>query len=392
MKRLVFATYVSPFPPNSGERIRALNLIAALSALGYRVEAFVGNYDGVDLRVHDRDGVTFHQIPFAWPRLRQEAGVYFRGHPEFIRQLAALHRQHPFAAAFLDYGFMGAQVGSIARLGMPVVLGSHNVESHLTGQVPAASLPARAAILLRQTIEATHERWFFPRADALICVSDQDRAVYERFIPAGRLHVVPNFVDIPDRFETQEKSDRIVMSGSFTNFQNLEGLKWFAGEVWDEELQAKTSLYVVGKHSAEAVRALGNIPGIVGAGPREDLLTEIAASRCSIVPLLHGGGTRMKCLEAMAARTPVVTTSKGCEGIAHNGAFWVADSPANFKRAILDILGNGAEAEGRTARARAIYDRTYSLQANMQMLEKVIAAATLNHASRVGTQRLAAAE
>jgi glycosyltransferase involved in cell wall biosynthesis len=392
MKRLVFATYVSPFPPNSGERIRALNLIAALSALGYRVEAFVGNYDGVDLAARDRDGVTFRQIPFAWPRLRQEAGIYFRGHPEFIRQLAALHRERPFAAAILDYGFMGAQVGSIARLGMPVVLGSHNVESHLTGQVPASSLLARAAILLRQAIESTHERWFFPRADALICVSDQDRDAYERFIPADRLHVVPNFVDIPDRFGTQEKSNRIVMSGSFTNFQNLEGLKWFASKVWDEELQAKTSLYVVGKHSAEAVRALGNIPGIVGAGPREDLLTEIAASRCSIVPLLHGGGTRMKCLEAMAARTPVVTTSKGCEGIGHTGAFWVADSPANFKRAIVDILGDDAKAGGRAAQARGVFDRTYSLQANMQMLEKVLAAATLSHARRVGTQGLAAAE
>src|SRR5262249_47060918 len=151
-------------------------------------------------------------------------------------------------------------------------------------------------------------RWFFPRADAVICVSEEDRKAYEAFIPPGRLHVIPNFVDIPDRFGQAEKPARLVMSGSFGNFQNQEGLKWFAGLVWDRELRAKASLHVVGKKSDEAVRQLGDVPGIVGVGAKDDLLTEIAASRCSIVPLLHGGGTRLKCLEAMAVRTPVVTT------------------------------------------------------------------------------------
>lgn len=389
MKRLLFATYVSPFPTNSGERIRVLNVINALSALGYAVEAFVGNFEGIDLNAHSRAGVTFRQIPFAWPRLRQAFGVYFRPHEGFIREVATLHRQDAFAAAILDYGFMGAQILPMQWLGIPVVLDSHNVESQLTGQVPKSSLSARASIVLRQTVEALHERRFFPGADALICVSQEDRAVYRTFIPENRLHVIPNFVDIPDNYDQGQRLNRIVMSGSFTNFQNQEGLKWFAREVWNEELRARTTLHVMGKRSDEAVRQLGDIPGIIGVGPKDDLLAEIGASRCAIVPLLHGGGTRLKCLEAMAVRTPVVTTAKGCEGLAHDGAFWVADSAEGLRRAILDVLSDDEKARARAGLGRAVFDRAYSLQANMQALEKVIVSAS--HA-RIGHQGLAAAE
>lgn len=375
MKTLVYATYVSPFPANSGERIRVLNLIAALRSLGYVIEAFVGNYNNIDLKAHSRDGVTFRQIPFAWPRLRQATGIYFQPDEDFIRQLASLHAYRPLAAAILDYGFIGAQIRPIARLGIPVVLGTHNVESNLTRQVPKTSFGAQAAIRLRQAIEAIHERWFFPRADAVICVSEEDRKIYERYIPAARLHVIPNFVDIPDRFAQSRRGPRIVMSGSFDNFQNCEGLKWFASHVWDEGLRAQTHLHVVGKRSDMAVAELGPSPGIAGLGPRDDLLAEIGASQCAIVPVLHGGGTRVKCLEAMAARTPVVTTSKGCEGIAHAGSFWVADTPAAFKQAILDVLSDAGRAGARAAEARAIFDRLYSLPANRAGLDKVLAKA-----------------
>jgi glycosyltransferase involved in cell wall biosynthesis len=375
MKTLLYATYVSPFPANSGERIRVLNLISALRSLGYSIEAFVGNYDRIDLKAHSRDGLTFHQIPFSWPRLRQSAGIYFRSNAVFMRDLASLHARQPLAAVVLDYGFIGAHIDPITRLGIPVVLGTHNVESALTGQAPKRSPAGRAAIRLRQMVEAAHERLFFPRADAVICVSEEDRQVYKTFIPARRLHVVPNFVDIPDRFRQSNRLNRIVMSGSFDNFQNREGLKWFAEQVWDDELRNRTTLYVVGKRSDDAVRALKDTRGIIGLGARDDLLAEIGASRCALVPVLHGGGTRVKCLEAMAARTPVVSTSKGCEGIVHGGTFWVADTPAAFKAAILDVLGDESGAATRAAEARTIFDKVYSLPANLAGLDHVLASA-----------------
>ena len=374
-KTIVYASYVSPFPGNSGERIRALNLIAALRFLGYRVEAIVGNYDGIDLEQRSGDGVHYRQIPFAWPRLRQAASVYFRPHRGFVEQIQAIHRATPVTAIILDYGFMGAQISPLMQLGIPVLLGTHNLESAITGQIPQPSLADMLSIRLRQSIESVHERWFFRRADSVICVSEEDRLAHARFVAADRLHMIPNFIDIPDRYGNADRQNRIIMTGSFSNFQNVEGLRWFLDEVWDEELQSRASFCVAGKMSDRVVQEFPGVPGLVGLGPQDDLLQEIAQSRCAIVPLWHGGGTRLKCLEAMAARTPVVTTSKGCEGIGHNGAFRVADDATTFKSAILGFLNNPASARDAAGLGRAVFDRHYSLAANAARLDEAIASA-----------------
>lgn len=41
----------------------------------------------------------------------------------------------------------------------------------------------------------------------------------------------------------------------------------------------------------------------------------VRGSWACVVPLLQGGGTRLKILEAMALGTPVISTSKGVEGL-----------------------------------------------------------------------------
>lgn len=379
---ILYASYISPFPPHSGERIRALNLIAGFRALGFKIEAIVGNHENVDMAAQNREDVRFHPIPFAWPRLRQSANVYFRKHGRFVEQVKALHRAEPVSAIVLDYGFMGAQIAALRELDVPIILGTHNLESALTAQVKKDSLSARAAIHLRHGLEFAHERLFFGSADAVLCVSEEDRRAYARFLDSGHLHMVPNFVDIPDVYRDGARENRIIMTGSFGNFQNVEGLRWFARHVWDESLNARTALCVAGKLSDRAVAEFSDVPGITGLGVRDDLLGQMGRSRCAIVPLWQGGGTRLKCVEAMATRTPVVTTSKGCEGIVHGGTFRVADSAHAFRAAVHDVLDKPMKAAQDSAAARAIFETEYSLSANAARLARALDGARDVHAAR----------
>jgi glycosyltransferase involved in cell wall biosynthesis len=377
-KTILYATYVSPFPVNSGERIRAVNLIKAFRALGYEVEAAVGNTDHADLSARNEPGLRFHAIPILQPRIRQAFSVYYKPQANFVRQILALHAARPLSAIFLDYGFMGAQISAFRGLGIPVILGTHNLESSITAQAPRRSLATGFGLYLRQTVEAAHEHWFFPKADAVVAVSEEDRRIYGRFVPASQVYVVPNFADIPDIYGGVAREDRIIMTGSFDNFQNMDGLGWFLDNVWDDELRARTQFCIAGKQSDRAAREFSHVAGMVGLGSRDDLVIEIARSRCAVVPLRQGGGTRFKCLEAMAARTPVISTAKGCEGIVHEGTMRVADTAEAFKAAILAVLAHPDA--GQTARARDVYDRRYGLAANAAALEQVIAGAAKTRA------------
>jgi glycosyltransferase involved in cell wall biosynthesis len=60
----------------------------------------------------------------------------------------------------------------------------------------------------------------------------------------------------------------------------------------------------------------------------------------SLAPIRQGGGTRLKILEAMALRTPVVATSKGAEGLdaRHDEHLLIADTPQSFSESVIRLF------------------------------------------------------
>jgi glycosyltransferase involved in cell wall biosynthesis len=76
--------------------------------------------------------------------------------------------------------------------------------------------------------------------------------------------------------------------------------------------------------------------GVTASGQIEDAVAELATARLAIVPLQAGSGTRLKILEAWQARTPVVSTRLGAEGLPVEDGLHLrlADSPEEFAQAI----------------------------------------------------------
>jgi polysaccharide biosynthesis protein PslH len=72
----------------------------------------------------------------------------------------------------------------------------------------------------------------------------------------------------------------------------------------------------------------------------EDVRPMIARAWVSLVPILQGGGTRLKILEAMALRTPVVSTWKGAEGldVQNDVDILIADEPEKFAEMVVRLL------------------------------------------------------
>jgi glycosyltransferase involved in cell wall biosynthesis len=85
-------------------------------------------------------------------------------------------------------------------------------------------------------------------------------------------------------------------------------------------------------------------------GTVPDVRPYLWESAISIVPLRVGGGTRLKIFEAMAAGTPVVSTTIGAEGlpVRSGETVRIADRADEFAQHCLDLLQN-AEARNRMA-------------------------------------------
>src|SRR5205823_2169958 len=90
-------------------------------------------------------------------------------------------------------------------------------------------------------------------------------------------------------------------------------------------------LYVVG-HRPPARLLRRASERVVVTGYVDDVRPFIARAAVYVVPLRMGSGTRLKILEALSMKKPVVTTSIGCEGLdlTHEESVLIGDEPTVF--------------------------------------------------------------
>lgn len=343
---ILFFTNISPFPQNGGEKIRSYFLIKALADLGHRVFAMIGNKEEADLLDYSLENVTYyvHQEK-PWSMADRITGKYhFQRSPEVLRLFEKICTEHPIDVALLDYGFIGHYIRFFTARRVPVILGTHNSQALHTLQMPAKGLLKQLRRSQLVAIEKLHERRYFKQAAAVMVVSGNDLEYHKEFITPEKLFVVPNFLDENEyQLNIVRDPKLLVMTANFSMYMNYEGLKWFVEKVWDDDLAARFQLLLVGRHSQEAlIRLKGNNEwkNIRAVGKVDDVKPFIAMAAGVVIPLLHGSGTRLKCLEAMALKTPVISTSKGVEGVISDN-FIIADTTSAFKNALLTFNGRG---------------------------------------------------
>jgi glycosyltransferase involved in cell wall biosynthesis len=97
------------------------------------------------------------------------------------------------------------------------------------------------------------------------------------------------------------------------------------------------------------------------SGYVDDVRALIARAAICVVPIREGGGTRLKILEAMALGTPVVSTTKGAEGleVVDGEHLLLADDAHFFAQRTLDLLRTPRLRQRLTENARRLVEQKY---------------------------------
>jgi glycosyltransferase involved in cell wall biosynthesis len=181
-------------------------------------------------------------------------------------------------------------------------------------------------------------------------VSEPERQLLEFLLQKSGcitpIQIIPNGVDISYYREDHGKPmpDTLVFSGALTYSANYNAMDYFLNEIFPL-IQLKTpnvKLTITGCLNGVPVENLSPHSGVVFTDYLDDIRPTIARSWVSIVPLKIGGGTRLKILEALALGTPVVSTSKGAEGLelTPNQDILIADNPSDFASAVLRLFAD----------------------------------------------------
>jgi glycosyltransferase involved in cell wall biosynthesis len=184
---------------------------------------------------------------------------------------------------------------------------------------------------------------------------------------------VNEYADFDGRAELEQPA--FVFTGTMDFRPNVDGVLWFAREVWPRIRAALPGAhaYLVGRRPHVRLAPLRDEPGIVITGSVPDTRPYIHAATVYVVPLRVGGGTRFKILEAASMRRPIVSTTLGAEGFPEAPeALVLADDPRAFADACI-CLPQDATARERAAQRAFDFVGAYDWDALVPALSERLA-------------------
>jgi glycosyltransferase involved in cell wall biosynthesis len=190
------------------------------------------------------------------------------------------------------------------------------------------------------------ERSMFGRFDAVLAMSIEDQALIKQLSPGCKTRVVPNGVDVAyyrPNSDSMRSSNKVLFFGNLGYTPNIDAIVYFCNEIWPliHAQLPSACLEIIGPFATDVIKQLESVSSnVVYAGFVEDLRPFLWSAAVCVVPLRMGGGTRLKILEAMAARCPVVSTTLGAIGLGLGPErdLLIGDTPEEFARQVLSIL------------------------------------------------------
>jgi glycosyltransferase involved in cell wall biosynthesis len=232
----------------------------------------------------------------------------------------------------------------------------------------------RALMKLEARKMARYEAETCRRFDSVVWVTREDHQALQRYA-SGRGLKVRNSAVIPicgDPKSTpmvarKDSARRVTFVGGLHYPPNAQGVQWLADRVLPQILAQVPGavLTVIGKRPPGGTKSLqSQVPGrnLEVTGYVANLIPYLEETAAFVVPLMAGGGMRVKIVDAWMWGLPVVSTSVGAEGIDTRPGenILIADTPEAFAQAVVRLLQDPGLArevglEGRRG-AEAHYD------------------------------------
>lgn len=380
--RILYLSTWFPYPPNSGSKLRTLHLLRGLAQ----------RHD-VTLLAFDFD--TPASKSKVWPGPEPSCIERIPVNPFAEAQGAALYTRifSRFTVARLVPAMRDALQKHLRQGAYDVVIASTFMCAPYILQVstPTIRILEEHNSLTRWIWEFFQQegrflqrlyRWFswqktrhlearlFRQFDLVTAVSVQDAAAMLTMLPGyrGPVEVVPNGVDCSHNCPALKERIRntLVYNGALTYEANCDAMQYFLAQIFPR-IQRRVPdlrLTITGSTSGVDLSRLALSNAVSLTGYVEDVRVPVAQAAACVVPLRVGGGTRLKILEAMALGTPVITTSKGADGldVVDGEHLLLADTPEDFANATVRVLGDSELCATLAHNARRLVEGKYDWQ------------------------------
>ena len=368
-----------PSVRNSGKSIRTFELLAPL-AKRHRI-TYLAHLDGQPDHARKMEAAGFEvicvprrkaygSIPAilfgAVPALFDRLPISVRRHfsPDYAAAARKLVAERTFDLVHIEWSHYAVYLPFVRPL--PTFVCTHNVEFLSWRRfVQATRNPAKKILGIHEAAKLYRfEKESYRRVDRLSVVSEDDAVLVRREFDIDDVCVIPNGVDITayDAVPNAPKPNHLVYCGSMDAFINQDAVAYFIEKIFPLILKRKPEavLTVIGRHPPPWLLALQS-ERIRFTGAVADVRQPLKEGTLEVVPLRIGGGSRLKILEAFAAKVPVLSTTIGAEGLAveHNKNIVLADVPEDFADRCVELLDDPLRRNRLVEEGRRTVDEQY---------------------------------
>lgn len=372
-----------PFPPDDGGTIAMFNMSRSLEMAGAEVKILSFNTRkhfvsdaSIPVDFMDRYHPEMVYLDASVRPFDAMANLFGKRSYNIERfDISAMHqkvsevlRQNSFDIIHLESLFMAPYLDTIrAGTHAPVFLRAHNVEFRIWERLAAScSNPLKKwylQLLARRLKQ--YETEIINQFDGLIVLTEEDRDLFIELGCRRPILISPISLDTSGYPSSDLLADNkeIFHLGSMDWMPNIEGIEWFLQKVLPLLSNHATSLsiHLAGKAMPEHLYRLASKSMHI-SGKVEHAIEFMADKQIMIVPLLSGGGMRVKIIEGMAMGKTIISTRVGAEGIRYTQGkdILIASSADEFADAIIRCVTEEGLCRmiGNNARklAQQIYD------------------------------------
>ena len=355
--KILILTHRVPFPRNGGYPIVVCSTIRGLVNLGHEVSLVSLNakkhiheseekdelLDKINYRVYDIDASVsfFDGILDIFSRSTYNIDKYYD--EEFERLLIRTIKNIQYDIIQFEGIFVSPYIDAVKKnCTSKLVYRAHNIE-HQTWEMLARQKTdpfKRSYLRLMARRIKRYELQQINKFNAITVFTVQDRNTIMHYGATIPVEIIPLGVDLahyhPDFSKTEFPS--LFFLGSLDWMPNREGIEWFLqtfhNDFVNDELRVR--FYVAGNDIPEEFDDYDVMGKIFIQGEVDDGLEFVNSKSIMIVPLLSGGGMRVKIVEGMAMQKCIISTSLGAEGISYkNGVnILIANTRDEFLKAI----------------------------------------------------------
>jgi glycosyltransferase involved in cell wall biosynthesis len=266
--------------------------------------------------------------------------------------------------------------------GTPFVFADYDVESNELSSLAAAQSNPLGRAILRREAQRTRaaERMAVTRAARVFAVSEEDARLLGREDPqlSAKISTLP--VPLPEAEPVPRRPDgafTLLVLGPLQAGGRLDGLRWLLASVWPRfrAQHPEARLLVVGAGAPDDIRARDGQEGVEVRGFVEDLDGVLSESDLCAMPLLTGGGIRIKVLELLPRGVPCLGSRIAVRGFVGVEGVYEANAPEEWLENLSAVAARPEEFRRAALAGAATLRCRFSPQATAAALEQALGAA-----------------